>query len=334
MLEPPTVSADELVERTRKRYGLPVDGAEFLPVGDDSSAWAFRLSAGDARWFLKALARPVDPACLEIPRYLVARGMAHIVAPVPTVTGAAYDAGEPFNLIVYPFFEGEQGGDVGLTTTHRIQLGQILRHIHDAPITEGLTRIMRRERFIPPALETARSITQEIRSSSSDDRLQRTLATFWREHDREIEHIMARTDALGSQARRRVGKPVICHADFHSWNVLVDPSGDFVVVDWDETLLAPPERDLMFVDGGVGNIDAEGSAFYAGYGEVEIDPVVIAYYRFDWVVQELADYGRRVFRMPDLGEDTRADAVDKIAEVFGPGGVVEAALQADERLSR
>jgi len=100
----------------------------------------------------------------------------------------------------------------------------------------------------------------------------------------------------------------------HAWNVLVGPSGEFVVVDWDETLLAPRERGLMFVDGGVGNLDTEGSAFYAGYGEVDIDPLLIAYYRFDWIVQELADYGRRAFRMPDLGEETRAEAVGKITD--------------------
>jgi len=62
----------------------------------------------------------------------------------------------------------------------------------------------------------------------------------------------------------------------HAWNVLVGPSGDFVVVD--------------------------------------IHAVMIAYYRFDWIVQELADYGRRAFRMPDLGEETRAEAVGKITD--------------------
>jgi spectinomycin phosphotransferase len=111
---------------------------------------------------------------------------------------------------------------------------------------------------------------------------------------------------------------VICHADFHAWNVLIERSGDFVVVDWDETLLAPRERDLMFVDGGVGDLDTKGFAFYAGYGPVEMDPVVMAYFRHDWVVQELADYWRRVFLMGDVGDGTRAQALDLFAGMFEP----------------
>jgi spectinomycin phosphotransferase len=106
-----------------------------------------------------------------------------------------------------------------------------------------------------------------------------------------------------------------------------------VVVDWDEALLAPRERDLMFVDGGVGGLENDGPAFFAGYGDVEIDPVVMAYYRFDWVVQELASFGDRVLT-PGVGEATRAEAVDLLVSLFEPGNVVEAAHRAEGDLGR
>jgi hypothetical protein len=57
---------------------------------------------------------------------------------------------------------------------------------------------------------------------------------------------------------------------------------------------------------------------------VRIDPALIAYYRFDWVLQEVADYHRRVFDM-ELGEQTRAEAVRYFAALFGPDDVVAAA---------
>jgi spectinomycin phosphotransferase len=44
---------------------------------------------------------------------------------------------------------------------------------------------------------------------------------------------------------------VLCHADLHTWNVLVDGDGRLWLVDWDEAILAPRERDLMFLVGGI-----------------------------------------------------------------------------------
>jgi spectinomycin phosphotransferase len=89
----------------------------------------------------------------------------------------------------------------------------------------------------------------------------------------------------------------------------------------------------MFVDGGPGP-PRDADAFFAGYGDVEIDPVVIAYYRFEWVVEELADYGRRTFLMPELGDSTKTEAVELFMTIFEPGEVVGTALQAQNVLGR
>jgi hypothetical protein len=47
-----------------------------------------------------------------------------------------------------------------------------------------------------------------------------------------------------------------------------------MIVDWDDPVLAPRERDLMFVGAGVGgawNREDESAAFYRGYGPVTVD---------------------------------------------------------------
>lgn len=328
MLEPPSIAVADLIERARTRFAIPVSGATFLPVGNDSAAWAFRLTGGEDAWFLKVLARPVGAASLEVPRLLAGHGIDHLLAPIPTATGDSFDEGEPYGFILYPFVDGESGGDVGLTTAQQTELGRVVRRIHEFPTPAALARSMRRERFVPPGVEAARRIGGEVRSGSSDDRFQRSLAAFWLRHRREIDRLVERAVALGAEARNRAWDPVICHADIHAWNVLVDRSGEFVVVDWDETLLAPRERDLMFVDGGVGGLQNDGRAFFAGYGPIEVDPVVMAYYRFDWVVQELASYGDRVLAS-DVGDATRAEAVDLLVSLFEPGNVVESAHRAE-----
>jgi len=87
----------------------------------------------------------------------------------------------------------------------------------------------------------------------------------------------------------------------------------------------------MFVSGDIADLDPTGEDFYAGYGEVAIDRALIAYYRFDWGLQEVADYHRRVFD-PALGERTRAAALEHLVDLFGPEDVVAAAYRADEEI--
>jgi len=140
----------------------------------------------------------------------------------------------------------------------------------------------------------------------------------WLAHEREIDRVLDTIEDLAARARAAGHAAVICHADIHAWNVLVQPSGGFAIVDWNEVVLAPRERDMMFVEGGPLPID-DVSAFLSGYGDVEIDPVLIAYYRFEWVVEELADYGRRMFMMPELGDATKQESLELFENLFRPG---------------
>jgi hypothetical protein len=93
VLEPPGIAVADLIERARTRFAIPVNGATFLPAGNDDAAWAFRLSAGKDAWFLKVVARPVDTASLELPRYLAEQGVGHLVASIPTTAGDSFDEG-------------------------------------------------------------------------------------------------------------------------------------------------------------------------------------------------------------------------------------------------
>jgi spectinomycin phosphotransferase len=125
---------------------------------------------------------------------------------------------------------------------------------------------------------------------------------------------------------------ILCHADLHVGNVLVSPDGSISVVDWDEVTLAPPERDLMFVRGSAvaGRVgDREATAFESGYGSSEANPLLIAWYRVDWAIQDLADFARRVILDPELGTATRTAALALFHSTFEPGGEVDTAVIAD-----
>jgi spectinomycin phosphotransferase len=100
-------------------------------------------------------------------------------------------------------------------------------------------------------------------------------------------------------------------------------------VDWDETILAMKERDLMFVVGGIGPDQVRGvetASFMQGYGDVQLDPLALTYYRYAWAVQDMAAYGEQVFFLPGLTQATRQDALKGFMNLFEPGEIVSIAL--------
>ena len=61
----------------------------------------------------------------------------------------------------------------------------------------------------------------------------------------EIDHLVARAEALASALRARSLELVLCHSDIHPGNLLLGANDALYIVDWDNPLFAPKERDLM-----------------------------------------------------------------------------------------
>jgi spectinomycin phosphotransferase len=104
-------------------------------------------------------------------------------------------------------------------------------------------------------------------------------------------------------------------------------------VDWDDTLLAPRERDLMFVIGGLRRElvgPREEALFFQGYGAITVNPLALAYYRYARAVSDLGYEGEQGFFRPDLGLDTRREAVDRVRRLFEPGYLVALAFASDD----
>jgi spectinomycin phosphotransferase len=335
MLERPDLSDETIRRCLQANYGIDAAEITFLPIGYDATASVFRVDAADGqRFFLKVKSVPVAAGSLAVPHFLRQSGVDAVVAPLATRSGALsapLDGG--FTAILYPFIDGRMGMDGGLSQAQWITLGRILNRIHVAILSPQLAAQMRRERFVPLKGELAWSLHKEVAGTLYADPIRAGLAEFWRERRTEIEGILHRAEALGRMAEARQPQIVLCHADIHIFNVLVDATGDLHIVDWDETILAPKERDLMFLVDGAQPAETEvhpnEAAFRRGYGPAEIDPVILAFYRYEWVVQEIAEFGKQVLRSEDGGEITRLDGLRHFRALFDPGNVVEKAYRAD-----
>jgi spectinomycin phosphotransferase len=112
---------------------------------------------------------------------------------------------------------------------------------------------------------------------------------------------------------------VLCHSDIHRGNLLLDVTGKLYVVDWDQPVYAPIERDLMFVSGGaegfLGMTPHQRALFFEGYGPVDINQTALEYYRHEWMVQDIGSLGAQVF-VDEVGDETRADGAKWFRALF------------------
>jgi spectinomycin phosphotransferase len=334
MREPLKLTDAAIIAALRAHYAISITALTFLPLGDDSGSAAYRVRTADgATYFLKVrIGAGFSLPSLVVPRYFHDRGVPHIVAPLPTNAGALWGGVNDFALSLYPFLDGRMGADGGLSGRHWRVLGATLRQVHSDPLTPELKQIIPREAFIPSRRSVMTDLEAAIAGQALTGPQERELAAFWCSRQDEIHRLVERADALGSHLRQVSAPLVVCHADLHTWNVLLDTAGQLWLVDWDETILALKERDLMFVVGGIGSglvSPRETACFLEGYGDAAIDPCALTYYRYAWAVQDMASYAERVFFMSDLGDETRHDAVHGFMRMFEPGNIVALAFESD-----
>jgi spectinomycin phosphotransferase len=333
MRTPPKLADTTIRAVVHAQYGLSIAALTFLPIGNDSASFVYRVDARDGTsYFLKIRSRSgFSPLSLIIPRFLHEQGIGHIMTPLPTITNALWVDVAAFVLTLYPFIEAPTAATTGLSPQQWRALGATLRQIHVSHLPSELRQLVRRETFVPSRRHVLDDLEAAIGKPDPDDPAQRALIAFWQERQNEIRTVIDRADALGAELRQANLPLALCHADLHTWNVLLHRSQQMWIVDWDETILAPKERDLMFVIGGIGHglVSAqETSHFLQGYGDAAIDQRALVYYRYAWAVQDMGAYAEEVFA-PDLSDQTRGDAVDGFIDLFRPGNIVAIALESD-----
>lgn len=330
MLERPTLADDLIIAELCASYDLSVQTLEFLPVGNDARAWSYRVEAASGLFFLKLRRGRVNTASLLVPRYLAESGISSVVAPIPAKTGRLYariSDSVDYAVMLYPFIAGESQWNMSLKPAQWRDWGRIIRSIHDASLPPELARDVPQEVFAQKWLDKINRVEDVLERSDHKGEAAAAVAQLWRDKAALINQCRSRYLALGAQLECRAPYFVICHADIHSANIIVDRDSAIHIVDWDETLLAPKERDLMFfIDDGRSADTTD--AFFAGYGNPSVDWLAMAYYKYDWVIQEFGDYGERVFLSHDMSDADLALARREFARLFETDDVIDRAQRA------
>lgn len=337
MLTPSDLPDHLIAAHLEDCYGARVAGSTFLPFGADANAAAYRVAARDgATYFLKLRRNGFAEAALAVPAFLRReRAIAPVMAPLPAADGRLWTIAHGFGWALYPYVAGENAFNLPLSAAQWVALGRAVGAVHRANLPAALTGLLPREDYSPRLREAVLGWLAREAGRPHDDPVAAALAAFLAERRDEVRALVERAGVLGRDLARRAPPLVVCHADLHAWNVMVAEDGTLFVVDWDEVVLAPRERDLMFSGGGVGGIwrdPAEEALFYKGYGAAEVDRAALAYYRCERIVADVAAACEGVFGAQLSAED-RALELGFVTGQFAPGGVVEIAHRTFEEIA-
>ena len=330
MREQPGIPEERLRACLQDQYDLSSVTLEFLPRGLDYHAGVYRVvSEQGTASLLKVTSRPLyEPRCL-VPRYLNDQGITAVVAPVPTRSGALWTQLEEWTVIVYPFIDGDTSL-TGMTNEQWKEVGTIFQQIHQVMLPPVGFESLHKETFDPT--EYARWVrafeTQHLHSRHGGSGASRALRADWLAHQSTIHTAVTSLEKLAEVLQSRTFPYIICHADLHAANLLRDRHGHVFVIDWDEVMLAPKERDFIFVR------EPQADAFFQGYGQREIDWMALTYYLWERVVQDVIEDAQNVCFRDDWAEETRADVARLFHEYLSEGGSnINAAYEASARLA-
>ena len=336
MLEKPDIQDNEILHCVRDGFGLNVLQVVFLPLGADRNTAVYRGVADDATPYFVKLRRGVfDEITVMAPRLLYDQGVRQVIPPLPTRSQQLWARLGDFTLTVSPFVEGQDGYEVNLSDQHWVDFGSALKGIHTAVIPPTIIDRVQRETYSPHWREIVKGFQALVEDTSFANPVAAELAAFLRLKYDEVSELVSRAERLASVLQARSLPFILCHADVHAGNVLINANGTLYIVDWDTLTLAPKERDLMFVGGGqFGNLrtaQEEETLFYRGYGQTQVDPVALVYYRYERIVQDIAAYCEQILLTDEGGKD-REEGLCQLTGQFSPNAVVEMAYRSEKRL--
>ena len=334
MLEKPNIEDDKIIHCLRQAYGLDVTDIAFLPLGADLNTAVYRTHTHDnTTYFVKLRRGHFAETAVAVPQYLHDHGLKQIIPSLPTQSGQLWVKLPPFTIILYPFVDGKDGYERPLTEQQWVEFGTALKQFHTTPIPTSLTHSIQRETFSSQWRDMAKRFLEHILQETFVEPLAAETAVFLQSKQAETLALIQRTEQLAQNLKAHTPEFILCHADIHAWNLLITDDGTLYMVDWDTLIFAPKERDLMFVGGGLGgngrSLHEEETLFYQGYGQTQINPIALAYYRYERIIEDIAIECEQIFSSDDSSKD-RPQAFTHLKSNFQPNSTIAIARQTDK----
>ncbi|KTC89641.1 aminoglycoside phosphotransferase family protein [Fluoribacter dumoffii] len=328
MFDKQAITDQQIIECLRRAYRINALKLSQLALGADMNASLYKADSPDQSYFVKLKKGTFQDVGLDVVKLLSHNAIQQIIQPIATSAKQPVLDIDPFCLIVYPFIKGENGFNQELTEEQWITLGKTLKRIHEINCPDFIAQRIRKESYPAKWRKNVRAFLKQIEGIVAVEEFAFKLLTFIKEKLGIIIKLVERAEYLAQRVQNSPRKLVLCHSDLHAGNVLLTSDQSFYIVDWDEPIMAPKERDLMFIGGGVANVwnlPYQEDLFYQGYGKTEIDPMLLTFYRCERILEDIVIYTQQFFsRASENRNDVQT--YHHFIDMFAPNGVVDIAL--------
>jgi spectinomycin phosphotransferase len=333
MLEKPDLQDERLISSLLNEYALHISELTFLPLGADRHTAVYRAVSEDATpYFVKLRRGAFEETSVVLPKFLSDQGLAHIIAPLATQAATLWANLESFRLTLYPFIDGQSGYEVDLSDRQWRDLGGALRRLHETAPPPTLSSRIQRETYSEQWREAVKTLLEDLGDHNHPDPVTGELLAFLKARRNEILDLVGRAERLAFELNAQPPESVLCHSDIHAGNALVGRNSALYIIDWDTPLFAPKERDLMFIGAGLWGDwrtpQEEERLFYRGYGQTNVDPVALAYYRYERIVQDIAVFCERILSAEE-GREDREQSLYYLRSNFRPHSTIAIACASD-----
>lgn len=295
-------------------FGIELEKLDRVEHGADVAAAVWRGTAADGRAYAVKWSGGGSAAGLLVPALLASAGVQGITAPVRARSGELSTERDGRRLSVVPWISDEHSFDSEMTEARWRSYGAVLAAVHAASVEAEIPQeTYDHARWTRAALELPEQLV--------GDELVQRLAAVWRTERERIRVIVDQTNALGRELAGETVPFVLCHADPHRGNVLL--TGDQAwLIDWDDAMFSPRERDLMFALSGVSffgpTTDQERAWFFDGYGPVDLDERRVAYHHGVRALDDLVSWSEQAL---DPKDPDRELALEIVQGLFSAGGL-------------
>ena len=231
MLTKPDLKDEKIITCLRDAYGIDVATIAFLPLGADFNTAVYRITTNNGSdYFLKLRSGEFLEASVSVPKYLADLSIKQVIPPILTKLGQLYSGLGSFKTILYPYVESRNGVETKLSEDHWFQFGAAIKKLHGTDIPSAITKDLPRETFSSKWCETVKAFLMRIESEVFEEPVAVKMALFLRSKSTEILKLVERAEALAITIQKQPLDYVICHADMHGWNLIVDKKTLFILL--------------------------------------------------------------------------------------------------------
>jgi spectinomycin phosphotransferase len=278
------IDLEKISEIIQTEYGISVSSINQLNIGFDQNTSVFKLFSNENKaFFLKIRSKNFTKTSLIVPAFISDNiDSSNIINIVKTIDGKLYVKRTSLYFMIFPFINGQSGWDISLTKDQFVDFREFMYRIHSMKFPKKYTKIIPKERYDSKYREDVRKYLNNIGDNIYDNPVIIDFLNIFQDKKDVILRILDYLEKSVKEIKAKKQKMCLCHGDIHAGNILIDQN-NFYIVDWDTIIIAPKEKDLMFIGGGIGNKwnkPEEIEYFYYGYGkEMGIDKNLIKYYR-------------------------------------------------------